>query len=373
MKKIPCLEDGIFALKTLKKIENIYDRDLEKKWLETMFASMAWFSVCGLRRTGKTTLVRSIADALERFSVIYLNAWELPEESVFESFLERLRDEVISHLEMQKLKSLARRIRRLSFLGVSVEIRDKSQLKLVGALKELIKTKPLIIIIDEAPYLLETKKAQKFFAALHDVYVPKLLIVFTGSIITLKHIYEKNETRPLYGRIEEEITLEPFDEYNSRRYLETGFKQCGIEPPQELIEAAILRLGGFPGWLTLLGRIATRQKLVLGKINTQETIKELEERASKVVIGEIAKFLRLKRNFKIYIKILKKISIEAESTLTEISRAISRDPSTTTFYLDQLALHGIVKKTGKTYQIPDPILRKTIQKPNFEKEVKIRL
>lgn len=57
MKKIPCLEDGIFALKTLKKIENIYDRDLEKKWLETMFASMAWFSVCGLRRTGKTTLV----------------------------------------------------------------------------------------------------------------------------------------------------------------------------------------------------------------------------------------------------------------------------------------------------------------------------
>ena len=178
---------------------------------------------------------------------------------------------------------------------------------------------------------------------------------------------------PLYGRVEEELILEPFDEYTSKKYLEAGFEQCNLRPSQELIEKAVLNLGGFPGWLTLFGRISARKLLTKGKVETDKILTELEKRASLTIIAEVAKFLRFKRNFKVYLKILKKIAIDGETTLTEISRAISRDPSTTTFYLNQLMLYGIIKKENKKYRIVDPLLRRIIQKPNFEREVKARI
>jgi len=371
--KFSCLEEGIFALKTLKSVENIYDREEEKKWLEAAFKSRAWFSVCGLRRTGKTTLVRSIAHALKSFEVVYINAWELPEEHSFEVFLERLKDGIIDILKRQKLKSALRKVSKVSFLGVSIEFREKAQLKLISSLNDLVNKKPLVIILDEAPYLLTLSTAQKFFAALHDTFAPNLVVAFAGSIITLKYIYERDETMPLYGRVEEELILEPFDEYTSKKYLEAGFEQCNLRPSQELIEKAVLNLGGFPGWLTLFGRISARKLLTKGEVETDKILTELEKRASLTIIAEVAKFLRFKRNFKVYLKILKKIAIDGETTLTEISRAISRDPSTTTFYLNQLMLYGIIKKENKKYRIVDPLLRRIIQKPNFEREVKARI
>ncbi len=368
-----CLREGIFSLGTEKKLENIFDREHEKKYITTLIRSRAWFSICGLRRTGKTTLIRSIAHSLEGFSTVYVNARELPEENTFDAFLERLKEEIATILWRSKLRNLASRISKLSFIGVSISLRDRAQVKLVTALGNVVKRKPLIIIIDEAPYILMYDRAHKFLSALHDRFAPEIVVALTGSVISLKHSLEKDETKPLYGRVEEELMLQQFDEVLSRRYLLEGFQQCGVDPPGILIETGARNLGGFAGWLTLYGRIIVRRIITGVEINASDILRELEDRARKVVYGEIAKFLRFKKNFRVYIRVLKKIAVEGESRLVEISSTINRDPSTTTFYLDQLVLHGIVRKINRRYIIPDPLVRRAIQRPEFEKEIKIRL
>ena len=50
-----------------------------------------WFTVAGLRRTGKTTLVRSIVHFMHVPNV-YVNLWELP-NATFGSLMKRLLEE----------------------------------------------------------------------------------------------------------------------------------------------------------------------------------------------------------------------------------------------------------------------------------------
>ena len=70
---VSCLLDGIFAGKTVKRREAIYDREDEWRSLELFIRTRAWTSICGLRRTGKTTLARSVISTMKEYLEIYIS------------------------------------------------------------------------------------------------------------------------------------------------------------------------------------------------------------------------------------------------------------------------------------------------------------
>jgi len=184
---------------------------------------------------------------------------------------------------------------------------------------------------------------------------------------------EINEYKPLYGRVEEEIILLPFGEGLARGYLTAGFNECGVDVPSTLIEEATLRLGGFPGWLAMFGRITTR-RIIQGKsITIEDIIGELEHRASQIIYGEIARLLRGKKNVNYYLKIIKECADEGEVTVSRVSKIIRKAPSTAVFYLNTLVENGVLMKKDDYYVIPDPMIRRVARRPGFEREVKIRL
>ncbi|MGQ4892853.1 MAG: AAA family ATPase [Candidatus Njordarchaeia archaeon] len=373
VKKKTCLEEGIFSISTIKTLENVFDREKEKRVLKNLIESRAWITVSGLRRTGKTTLVRSISNTLSKFHTIYINAWTFPNVSPLNSFLEALKDELAVMLERNKIKRLLGTVKKLGFLGVSLEFREKSQLKLLNVLKETSTSNPIILIIDEAPHLFNDRNVERFLTALHDLTAPNLIVVLTGSTISMKKLIEESEESPLYGRIEEEIKLDPFDEINSRNFLVAGFKQCGVEPDEEILDMGTRRLGGFAGWLTLFGRIVVRKRLLGEEYNLEVIVSDLENEAFKLIYSEVARFLQGKKNIREYLKIIKLAAEEGDITISRIAKAIKRDPSTSVFYVEQLTTHGLLKKMDKYYIIPDPMIRRAALNPNFEKEIKIRL
>ncbi len=371
--KIACLEDGIFSTSTIKRLENLYDREDEKGELEVLIKTNAWITLSGLRRTGKTTLARSVSLSLQDFYTIYINAWSMPSGPTLDAFLEALKDELLVFLEKSKFKKAISTVKRLGFLGVSLEFREKSQLKLLNVLRDSVAKKPLILIVDEAPYLFNDVKVGKFFTSLHDTISRNLIVIFTGSTISMVRIIEKNEDAPLYGRIDTEMKLEPFDEQTSRGFLIAGFEQCGIRVPKEVIDVSVRRLGGFPGWLALLGRIVVRSFILKKQVQLEHVLSQLEKNAFKVIYKEISKFLRGKKNIRGYLKILRVAAEEGDITISRMARLLRRDPSTAVFYAEQLMLHGLLKKVKNFYTIPDPIIRRAAMNPDFEKEIKIRL
>jgi len=373
VENIPCLLEGIFAAKTVKRRESVYDRDDEWKNLELFVKTRAWCTVCGLRRTGKTTLVRSVASSIKGNLVIYINAWEFPSTESFDFFLERLKEELEEILILSKLKRILSSIKRISVLGVSLELKEKAKIKLVSALKHLTARQPLVLIIDEAQVVLRHETAQKFLTALYDTLMPNFICILMGSVVSLKNALSTNEYRPLYGRIEEEIVLHPFDERLAKGYLIAGFNECNIEVPEEFIDEAVMRLGGFPGWLAMLGRITTRRMMMNKSINLGEIMKEIESDASQIIYGEIARLLRGRKNVNQYLRIIRECAEEGEITVSRASRIIRRSPSTTVFYLNTLVENGVLAKRDDYYIIPDPMIRRVARRPEFEREVKVRL
>ncbi len=55
---------------------------------------------------------------------------------------------------------------------------------------------------------------------------------------------------PLYGRIMDELTLEPFSREKSMEFLRLGFRQYGVDVDENEVREVVDRLDGIVGWLT---------------------------------------------------------------------------------------------------------------------------
>lgn len=368
-----CLENGIFSKTTMKPLSSVFDLDDEKNVVSTLVDAGEWFTVSGLRRTGKTTLVRSVANSLNIIS-IYVNLWDIPVENIsLDSCFELLANSVRKVAENRGLRKVLKIVEKVSFFGVSVDIKVKSQMSLTDAFKELCSKNKVVLIIDEVQELLRYSSAFKYLAALHDELAPSLSVVFLGSTVSIRSVLERPEGAPLYGRLSEEIMLKPFDEITSRRLLKAGFKECGVPFDDEMVEEASLRLGGFAGWLTHFGRICVLQHLRGEKILFDNVLKQLEKEVIFTIYGEIARALAERKKITNYLRVLRYAAEMGEITVSAASKMLNKAPSTAITYLKHLVNRGLLKKENESYKIADPIIRRAILRSEFEKEVKIRI
>jgi len=371
---VRCLENGIFAKTTVKPLSSVFDLSDEKKVVSMLVNAGEWFTVSGLRRTGKTTLVRSVANS---FNVIpiYVNLWDIPAENIsLDSCFELITNSVRKVAENRGLRKVLKIVDKISFFGVSIDIKVRSQISLTDAFRELCSKGKVVLIIDEVQELLRYSGAFKYLAALHDELAPSLSVVFLGSIASLRNVLERPESGPLYGRLSEEIVLKPFDEITSRRLLKAGFEECNVSIDDEIIEEASLRLGGFAGWLTHFGRICVLQHLRGEKIRLEKVLQHLEKEVILTIYGEIARALTERKKVTSYLRVLRYAAEMGEVSVSAASKLLGKAPSTAITYLKQhLVNRGLLKKDNESYRIADPLVRRAVLRSEFEKEVKVRI
>jgi len=365
----------LFSVGTLKPLDKVFDRDLEKEKVKYLIEHGFAFSVSGLRRVGKTTLVRSVASAIEDVIPAYVNLWAYaPHEVSLEEFWRVLWREV--EREIRKRKSLWRRFLshvgglRISFPGTfEVEVVFEK----LSALCQMLEGTRLCLILDEAQELLRfNKKLLKAITGLYDQHSDKLSLVLMGSVSSVAKLLEVyRESSPLYGRLFEELVIEPFPEVTAKRFLEEGFAEEGIRVHSDVIELAVSKLNGYPGWLVEFGNKIVYYEKIGAQYSASLIVKEIARKAEDTLCGEIARILSGKRNVTAYLEILNLAAVLGSLTPSEAARSSRkiRHKSSAHRYLNVLVDYGLMKEREGEYYIPDPIVRRIASNKSFKSMV----
>jgi len=374
VKSMKCLEAGLFSRATLKPLNEIFDFEYEKRIFREYLASGEWFMVSGIRRVGKTTIVRSIANVIDA-RCIYVNLWEVDIDRPFQDFIFRFMRELLS-LKDSSWRQKLRSIEEVSVLGFRVRIREINRDFFLDELINSLLDKRLIVILDEIHALEnELKNFSRLLASLHDRFAPRLSVVLLGSIASIRNLLERKleETEPLFGRVIREFNLKPFDKAKAKKFLIEGFNECGVPVSEEDIDRAVDYLGTITGWLVEFGREYTLEWRATKNVNIFDILQRVYNKGKNIVYGEIARMLKGKKRIDIYLKILKLIASNPNISLKELSEALKRRKPTILQYLDYLIQRNVIEAIKGHYNIIDPLYRRTILDPKFEIEVKKRL
>lgn len=116
-------------------------------------------------------------------------------------------------------------------------------------------------------------------------------------------------------------------------------------------------LDGYIGWLTYYGNFRC-----VRKINREKALEEVLSEGEKVVKEELKNFLKGK-NKGAYITVLRSAALGAR--WSDIKRALERkfgefNNKRVSDILNVLVASMLVEKRGRTYVIPDPVLKRAV-------------
>ncbi len=366
----------LFSEDTIKPLDKIFDRESEVALMRDLINTSACFSVSGLRRVGKTTLIRSVAASIRDVLPVYHNLWGFG--GTVEDLLSELTDKILATLKKMvgfkgKLSEFVRSL-ELSVLFLRYKPKKDELPRLLDSVIERAVDYgyKVGILLDEFQSFYDPRLLMRL-SALRDIFGTKIFITFSGSVASLKRFIEADEEAPFYGRLDEKILIEPFNIEQAKMFLRKGFEEKGVEISNEVIELAISNLGGFPGWLVKFGKKMCREKKY--DITTANTVlRELFNEAKKTIYSEIARVLLDRKAPHKYLKILNYISIRGMAGPTDIVNAgIVRQKSLASEYLNFLTQYGLLKKIDRKYIIPDPLVLRTANQPELIREVKKRI
>jgi AAA+ ATPase superfamily predicted ATPase len=271
------MEFLLFDLRPKKSRKELFDRRKELEWLDKKVDEAApLILVTGLRRVGKTSLLKSF---LDKYVGIYLDLRTATRRSdlnralkvgILES-LDRLEPHltVCSGLEIEGRK-------------VKFKWNEDDPSGLPWLLKELSKRADRVVVVfDEAqrlmpPLLVDLRNT---IAHIYDNLDNTTVIVSGSETGVLKGIINVYDIMsPLYGRYYYELTVEPFPRDLSIEFLKQGFREAGVEVPLRVIEEIVDTFGGIVGWLVFAGR-----KIVEG----EKDIEKIKEKAAALAMHEL--------------------------------------------------------------------------------------
>ena len=194
---------------------------------------------------------------------------------------------------------------------------------------ELSKTRRLVFVIDEYPYVARASKSlASTLQLLIDRYkdVSKLFLILCGSSMSYMEDHVLAYKAPLYGRRTSQIKLQPFDFFDTCRY----FKEFSD------VDKAMTYgfIGGTPQYLMQINN----------SMSVEENIKNTHLNPSSAVFEETTNLLKQEvREPAIYNAVITAIA-NGCSKMNEISTNIGEDTSICTGYIKNLILLGIIKK-----------------------------
>lgn len=359
---------------------DLYDVKEElKSLISALKKGVPLVTIVGLRRTGKTSLLLTALNQTAQPSIVldmralaskpYATKKDLIQE------IERTLNEFYkAHLSSgRRLFNWLKRVRGVgvSNVGLSISWGGKEPAELSTLFDELNawakheKTR-MIISFDEAQELKKVAGVDmaKLIAHVYD-YCRNITVVLTGSAVGLLYdfIGSQDAKAPLYGRHITEIRLHRLPEEMARDFLMRGFKQAKMKTEEGAMDAAVKRLDGIIGWLTLFGITS-----VMAGVISESAIDQTVEVGKSLVRQEFRNFLKGREvGAQRYEAIIQNLARAHSSSWSTIKGALEAAEGRTindrniTELLTNLVKAGFVEKEGESYSLTDQILAESFR------------
>lgn len=364
----------LFDLQPKRRREDLYDREEElREFSEAIELGETLILLLGIRRLGKSSLLNvALSESGKPFSKIdvrslYFTHGSIPQELLARKLLEGLLKSLKGRDKVRmELVNVLSRVKGIKVSGIQVGFDEKPDLaELLERLDAWAEKtgRRVIIAFDEAQYLRLSGIQYDGLIAYAVDNLPNLTFVLTGSEVGMLHefIGLENPKKPLFGRYAREITLRRFSKEQSEDFLRKGFKELGMDVPNNEIKKAVEKLDGIVGWLTLYGYLRGVRKL-----SEKDALDELFERAKALVLDEVSTLTRYSAR---YWYILKAVSLgnDSWSSIKEYVefKAGKINDAKFSALLKNLVKYGYLEKTSDGYSIPDPVVREVIKKTNL--------
>lgn len=230
--------------------------------------------------------------------------------------------------EKQNLDNFSRCIMEYN-TGIAVNTSFPSFQAALEYVFELAKTKRIVLVIDEYPYV---ARASKSLASTLQLLIDKnkdnskLFLILCGSSMSYMEDHVLAYKAPLYGRRTAQFKIKPFDFFEACRYFT---KLSGIDKA-----LAYGIAGGTPQYLLLLD----------DNLSIEDNIKNTHLNPSSSIFEEPHNLLKQEvREPAIYNAVITAIAT-GSSKMNEISNKIDEDTSVCATYIKNLIMLGILKK-----------------------------
>ena len=375
-----------FDIRPKTRREDLYNREEELRVLTRGIRECnPLILVLGLRRTGKTSLLNVALNETGVTSIIIdCRVFEEKNSIGYKEFINYFLREVNKlRTRHRMIQQIIERIGWVEVAGFKVKLRGPrlGEVMLTQILESLNQwayenNTCIVIGFDEAQELVKLRGINLLPVIAHAYdYLKNITFIITGSQVGFLHRFLKisNPQSPLYGRATLDITLKPFNYEQALLYLEEGFKQYNMHPPRNVLKEVVDKLGSIPGWLTMYGYYAVKNR----KYN-KNIIDRVLEKASRIMLREYMNFLKLRPlAAKRYTSILKAVA-EGFNEWSRIKRYLEIlegkriSDSIFTQLLRNLVDAGFLEKTSDgAYRIPDPVLAYTIRRHGHKLEVRL--
>lgn len=316
-----------------QKSEDFFNFEVLQQELKKVLADphIPLIAIHGLRRTGKTSLIRVVLNSLKK-KYVWVDGREIASRN---EFFMKLSEEVSQRRRFE--------IKGISFKGVSWSF-DLYKKDL-----DYLNRKKITLVIDEVQ-LLKKMKIDYFLASLFDNY-PQIKMVVSGSEkgMLMHFLGQANAKAPLYGRAVFELSTRRLTKEEGLHFLREGAKK--LDPPikEEEILDAIQHLDGIIGWLTKYGWYRLR-------LPHKPSLNKTMEEGSHVAYEEFLRFAA--RSEKKYLRILK--AMKEGARWEEIKRQTQTSDAQLGIMLRRMIDYGFVEKEEQLYRISDPLLEVAI-------------
>ncbi len=326
-------------------------------------------SITWKKDDGKTSIIKTLATKIREeigIKSIYVNLWGV---KGIDGLLNLLIDSINNEKGIiERIKDTIKSIDiGISISGVSLSLSPHALNRPTLTLQRLLSLigkdggDNYIIMLDEVQELASVSiHLLRVLANIFNTY-PNIIFIFTGSMSGLiRTLLEPTHDSPLYGRSPAVIYIRPFSIEKSKEFLIRGFEEYmrdkRIEVMDWMIDDAVSRLDGVPGWLTLYGN-----KVSVEGLRHEDALKSVIKEGMKIVNSELEHFLANKQNRDLYINVLK-IVASSPSSWGEIRHILNIrgyiiNDATLNNVIDGLKNSFLIEKSNDMYRVVDPMLK----------------
>jgi len=342
-----------------EKLSDLFDYKRELEELLSAADGEKVVFIKGLRRTGKTSLMKVAMNEIKHPSA-YMDARAC---STRREFLEGLIKSFSALMQQVgiygKIKSNLPKEMEIS--GIKIKLTTDDLYDYAKELDRYLQSskKRAVLFVDEAQ---RTKRfdGDAIFASLYDA-TKNVCFIFSGSEIGLFEEFSgKSSESPFYGRAKRIIAIGPLADEKSTEFLREGFRQIKKDYKEDEIKEAVEKLDGIIGWLTLYGhyRISSSHARAIESVLLD---------AKKITAAEFNEFLKNKQEAKNRYNIIMQSLSKMDLRWSEIKMLLEMKTKTRIGdgrlheYIKNLQDYSFIEEKEGRYRIADPVMREAFK------------